>query len=585
MKLRLIIIIATLAALGSTLTSCFRGDELEGDPGTPISFSVTSGSLPDPEVSDMSGTKGAAQADGTAYDFATGDLIAIGVLAPPASTTPRSKTVEEVKTYRVTSTSASHVSTLTYNGASALDQFQWFSASEQILLRAWSRGTSAAPADPATYVAATPFVLSTDQSAGYNEVLYSPRTTFSYGTDGSVSVPLYHQLARVRISITEDSGATSAKTVTIGDGVMALPKTATFADPASGHFGTWTALNASEKEIITPLVEQANQQYSAVLLPGSYAAGGKLINIVIGGETFSYTIPAGGITLAAGYQYNYDITVRNGQITFTVTVTPWAPRAQSISYLSKAVFSVAPHQRVAFSHGNLQAHISSGPTNEIYTADAWRFAPNQWEYCGTPLAVGNWVDLFGWVGASADYNSYGLCSTSSTPFYGNGSTETLKTDWGEISGVVASLGPGWRTLTKAEWEYLLNTRTPSSGVRYAKAKVNGVNGVLLLPDGWSTSYYALNNTNVGGAAFTTNTISLSDWNTYLDPNGAVFLPVAGWRDENTIKRLNDRGFYHSSSIVGDGDHPDYTNHLKFYDEALVFDSDQRYCGLSVRLVR
>ena len=349
MKYRLFLIIATFAALGSTITSCSWDDELrvapnDGDLKTPISFNVNIGSLPDPEIitsSDntsggnaLAPTRGSAQTDGTSYDFVANDLITIGIKAPSTSTTSRSKTTEDVKTYRVSSTNTTtHVSSLVYNGGSSTGEFQWLSTSEQILLRAWSSGTTSSATDPATYVTATPFVLTTDQSSGYNEVLYSPQDTYSYTTaSGAISIPLYHQLARVMITITEDGGSTSAKTVTIGDGVMKLPKTATFADPASGKFGTWTKTDATEAVTINPLVEATNTKYSAVLIPGTYAAGGKFINIVISGETFSYVIPAGGITLAAGKQYNYDIKVKNRLITFTVSVTAWDPASKTINF-------------------------------------------------------------------------------------------------------------------------------------------------------------------------------------------------------------------------------------------------------------
>ena len=277
-------------------------------------------------------TRGSAKTDGTSYDFVANDLITIGIKAPSTSTTSRSKTTEDVKTYKVSSTNTNtHVSSLEYNGTPSTDEFLWLSTSEQILLRAWSSGTTSAATDPATYVTATPFVLTTNQASGYNEVLYSPQATYSHGSNGAISIPLYHQLARVMITITEDGGSTSAKTVTIGDGTMLLPKTATFADPnpASDHFGSWTVANDNaEKETIIPFVETEKTKFSAVLIPKTYAAGGNFINIKIGDtETFHYVIPTGGITLEAGKQYNFNITVKNRAITFTVTVTAWQQEA------------------------------------------------------------------------------------------------------------------------------------------------------------------------------------------------------------------------------------------------------------------
>ena len=356
MKHRLFLIIATLAALSSTLTSCFWDDELvvapnDGDPKTPISFNVNIGSLPDPEVTtrtdntlarNVSGiTRGAAQTDGTAYEFAANDLVKIGIKAPTSPTYPTSRsTTEEVKTYKVSSTnSTTHKSELVYNGATATDRFQWLSKTEDVLLRAWSFGNTSTPTDPQSYVTAAPFVLTTNQSSGYNEVFYSPETTYSYTTNsGDIEIPLYHQLARVMITVTEDGGSTSEKTVTIGDGTMKLPKTATFADPdpASDLYGTWTIKDATEAETITPFTETTNQKYSAVLIPGTYAAGGNFINITIGtspnDETFHYNIPTGGITLLAGKQYNYNITIKNRAITFTVTVTDWTSDPRTIDF-------------------------------------------------------------------------------------------------------------------------------------------------------------------------------------------------------------------------------------------------------------
>ena len=62
-------------------------------------------------------------------------------------------------------------------------------------------------------------------------------------------------------------------------------------------------------------------------------------------------------------------------------------------------------------------------------------------------------------------------------------------DWGynAISNAGNQENSGWRTLTNGEWSYLLMTRSTASGIRYAKAQVNGINGVILLPDNWNNS--------------------------------------------------------------------------------------------------
>jgi uncharacterized protein (TIGR02145 family) len=182
-----------------------------------------------------------------------------------------------------------------------------------------------------------------------------------------------------------------------------------------------------------------------------------------------------------------------------------------------------------------------------------------------------YVDLFGWsttTGLSGISNS-----TDVHDYYGD------FVDWGN------KIGSGWRTPTGDEWTYLVNTRTTTSGVRYAKATVNGVAGVILLPDDWSTSYYALESTNAAGVHFSANTINSSDdWISSLEAHGAVFLPAAGYRSSGDVLDKGTKGFYWSSSSVSEDNTKAYC--LKFgTDNLQAQSSDNRVNGYSVRLVK
>ncbi len=228
----------------------------------------------------------------------------------------------------------------------------------------------------------------------------------------------------------------------------------------------------------------------------------------------------------------------------------------------------------------------------------WRFATNQTDCIGANNAnisttYGGWIDLFGWGtsghghGATC-YQPWSSNETASNYYaYGNSSYNlydmTGEADWG-----INAIGNGgnqpsqWRTLTKAEWGYLLSSRSTSSGKRYAKATVNGVKGVILLPDNWSTSYYSLSNTNTGTAAYTSNTITAVQWQT-LEQHGAVFLPAAGWRYGTSVSEVNDRGYYWTSSVNSGGSG---SSRISFQEGSLNYSSAwaQPYCGCAVRLV-
>ena len=252
-------------------------------------------------------------------------------------------------------------------------------------------------------------------------------------------------------------------------------------------------------------------------------------------------------------------------------------------------FSVSATQKVCFSQGNLQYTKSTG---------IWSFMEHQWstvetlnQNVGTNYAEQDVVSLFGWgtsgykhgatcyqpYSTSSNYNDYNVYSDESKNLFDG----TGKADWGynKISNGGDTENNGWRTLSKDEWEYLLITRTTTSGIRYAKAKVGDVNGMILLPDDWSTSYYTLSSTE----DFTANVITSVDWTNKLEAHGAVFLPTAGYRSGSSVGYVNSKGHYWSSTNRG-GDGwclsiVSTFNSSDFLGPALF------YCGLSVRLVR
>ena len=108
----------------------------------------------------------------------------------------------------------------------------------------------------------------------------------------------------------------------------------------------------------------------------------------------------------------------------------------------------------------------------------------------------------------------------------------------------------------------------------------GVDGVILLPDNWSTSTYSLNQPNTPKATFISNVINTSQW-AALENAGAVFLPAAGCRVDTSVYFVGSYGLYWSASSRG----RDNAYDVYFTEDYLNAGSwDCRFFGRTVRLV-
>ena len=248
------------------------------------------------------------------------------------------------------------------------------------------------------------------------------------------------------------------------------------------------------------------------------------------------------------------------------------------------LFSVSEGHRVFFSQGNLQYKAST---------NTWKFADNQWDYVGdgnvnVSDTYDGWIDLFGWGTSGYDHGAdcyQPWCWVGNYYAYGDPSynlnDQTGQADWGYnpiVNG--GNQEAQWRTLTKEEWDYLINERNTPSGIRYAFAWVDGITGVVLLPDDWNASYHELNNVNTA-AAFFTNQISYSQWQ-LMEQHGAVFLPAAGHRMNQPpeVGYLGICGYYWSATANGSG----MAWYLGF-SNAINTSAYLRLLGYSVRLVQ
>ncbi len=251
------------------------------------------------------------------------------------------------------------------------------------------------------------------------------------------------------------------------------------------------------------------------------------------------------------YASNSQGTAYGSEVSFTTQ----SSGSQVPTGAINGLFSISSSEQVYFSKGNLQYQAST---------HTWRFAENQYDYIGSDnsnisASYNGWIDLFGW--GTSGYNHGAISpdpwstTTIDNHYYAYGNWEynlydqTCQADWGYNNiNNGGNVENQWRTLRIEEWVYVLNNRSTSNGIRFAKAIVNGVNGIVLLPDNWNNNII-INNPNSFDADYNSNIITISEWTIYYENNGVVFLPEAGRRLGRDIFQ-NDVGVYWTSTQCG-----------------------------------
>ena len=298
-----------------------------------------------------------------------------------------------------------------------------------------------------------------------------------------------------------------------------------------------------------------------------------------------YSVSVSDLNAETKYYYCAFVYLNNKQYKFGETkefTTLEAPKIDGIG-----MFSVSADKQVTFSKGNLQYTQST---------DTWSFASTQWEMIGTDNVIGgsvssdqsgyyrygdalaDKVDLFGW---STSATNFGVSTSEDYDDYSGSFV-----DWG--TNRIGNDAPNtWRTLTRDEWYYLRYTRTNADAL-CGVAQVNGVNGLILLPDNWTSpagvtfkSGFHSNESVDYYASY--QTFTAEQWSK-LESAGAVFLPAAGFRFLSNVYDVQFYGNYWSAT--------EYYSDYAYYAYCLYFNSIEasmnyyyRYSGQSVRLVK
>ena len=197
----------------------------------------------------------------------------------------------------------------------------------------------------------------------------------------------------------------------------------------------------------------------------------------------------------------------------------------------EGVFSVSKDKKVGFAKGNLRY------SKDANWNDHWSLAEHQYDILGADNLESQEVnqygnrfpsedhlDLFCW---SAGYSNNGTAYTYPYDSYYTGDFK----EWGTQTAFTDIYGFGWSTMTKDEWTYLLSERENAATLK-SFATVNGVKGLVLLPDEW----------NAPDGVIISEEMTAEQWAT-IEKTGAVFLPAAGTltvnMEGNTVATVND----------------------------------------------
>ena len=266
---------------------------------------------------------------------------------------------------------------------------------------------------------------------------------------------------------------------------------------------------------------------------------------------FYVTVPA-----VSGKRFMITLCVVSGGHTYRRTVTQRSAASLAVSQYGPALlsFNLASMDDITPPAGALPEVFSLGDTTQVYFSSgnlqyrgspaSWRLAPTQYSTIGAANSnIGRyytgWIDLFGW-GTTGQWDCPEPWFDTSevgdymiTNIVSNNMDATH--DWG------IRIGTGWRTPARSEWEYLINTR-PDAADKKAAAIVDGMRGLLLLPDYWVLP---------ADCTFTTsdtNRYTIAQWE-QMERHGALFLPAAGYRYVTDIDTYNKHGWYWASDVA------------------------------------
>ena len=382
--------------------------------------------------------------------------------------------------------------------------------------------------------------------SGGKQVVNAPVAAYGDGTTDDLLFKNVCSLIRVRVRNNMDKGDFTLSSITVTSSNSNLSGTTTI-EYSGGEFslGAVSGTNSVTLTGLTEVVKEnkSSKDYYLYIPP-------------VAGEGTQFAVKAVGTFQKQAMECTLQYETEESNITIDKSkfggVSMLLNGCTVTAMHSAYYFSVAADRKVYFSPGNLQYQGSTGE---------WRFAEEQWiafkasQFGGNCLSESDakntslWIDLFGW--GTSGWNCGGEYANhyyepyrriyvynGSSKGYGYGPrnssvysfslTDTYaNSDWGVYNPIKngGNTAGIWRTLTNNEWNYIFATRTNKNNL-FARATVNGVAGLIILPDEWAGTPAGLEMITGSSSLASSNVYSISEWR-LLEQNGAVFLPSTG----------------------------------------------------------
>ena len=208
---------------------------------------------------------------------------------------------------------------------------------------------------------------------------------------------------------------------------------------------------------------------------------------------------------------------------------------------STGEFTVGNGKKVNFAKVNLRYNAMT---------ESWSFAAQAYDIIGEENAHTNasgklypadYRDLFCWSTYDDDYGTYYAYNYAdeemAAPYFQGDFVE-----WGEIPALIGTLGEGWRTLNKDEWDYLLTERNNAATLT-AHATVADMKGLIIAPDNWMERVLVNSQLSpLGSERYTAEQWAI------MEAEGAVFLPASGqFIKGRELENIGEAGFYWTST--------------------------------------